>query len=228
MVLAMAAMTGGGARPLSVPGPSGLGHSECGRLRRWPPHSCTRWRPLALMAMNGGGAGPLSAPRCPGRSLATMQVTMIGGGAGPLSDPLGHSLSLPLPPGISQGAETVQFGLLPCLLRFLLLPPPGRPTLAALVERRHADGQCLRGQLMELGRPPHDMALVFFQRMVTVYFFAPAIQIAPPVARIHIGAEPALRPLPCGPLCRFSRSIHDENIHAIKRKRNIREVSKIR
>src|SRR6266581_356981 len=175
MVLAMAAMTGGGARPLSVPGPSGLGHSECGRLRRWPPHSSTGWRPLALMAKTGGGTGPLSAPRCPGRSLATMQVTMIGGGAGPLSVPFGHSLSLPLPPGISQGAETVQFSLLPCLLCFLLLPPPGRPTLAALVERSHADGQCLGGQLMELCRPPYDMALVFFQCVVAVDFSASAV-----------------------------------------------------
>ncbi len=221
-------MTGGGTRPLSVPRPSGLGHSKCGRLRRWPPHSSTGWRPLALMTVTGGGAGPLSAPRCPGRSLATMKVAMIGGGAGPLSVPLERSLTLPLPPGISQSAETVFLGLLPCLLRLPLFPPPGRPTLAAFVERGHAFGQCLRGQLMKLGRPPHDMALVFFQRMVTVYFSASAIQIAPPVARIHIGAEPALRPLPCGPLCRFSRSIHDENIHAIKRKRNIREVSKIR
>src|SRR6266568_5523348 len=161
-------MTGGGTRPLSAPRPSGLGHSERGRLRRWPPHSSTGWRPLALMAMTGGGAGPLSAPRCPGRSLATMKVTMIGGGAGPLSVPFERSLSLPLPPGIGQRAEAVFLGPLPRLLRFLLLPPPGRPTLAALVERSHADRQCLRGQLMKLCRPPYDMALVFFQCVVAV------------------------------------------------------------
>src|SRR6266568_4483023 len=127
-----------------------------------------------MMAMSGGGAGPLSAPRCPGRSLTTMKVTVVGGGPGPLSDPFGHSLSLPLPPGISQSAETVFLGPLPCLLRFLLLPPPGRPTLAALVERSHADGQCLGGQLMELCRPPYDMALVFFQCVVAVDFSASA------------------------------------------------------
>src|SRR6266496_6247043 len=115
---------------------------------------------LGMATVTGGGAGPLSAPRCPGHSLATMQVTMIGGGAGPLSDPCGHSLSLPLPPGISQGAETVQFGLLPCLLRFLLLPPPGRSTLAALIERSHAFDQSLRGQLVKLSRPPYNMALM--------------------------------------------------------------------
>src|SRR6266568_9062999 len=100
------------------------------------------------MAVSGGGTRPLSDPRCPGRSLTSMKMTVIGGGAGPLSDPFGHSLTLPLPPGIGQGAETVFLGLLPCLLRFLLFPPPSRPTLAALVEGSHTYGQCRRGQLM--------------------------------------------------------------------------------